>query len=79
MTCDDVRQHWNLYHDSEGDSQLHFQINDHLGQCPACAQWFAQQSRLEHLLAEKLVQGEASAPCPPTPVLWNQVLIAAAP
>lgn len=68
MNCDEVRQHWNLYHDSEGDAEMHFRVNEHLGMCPACAQWFSQQSRLESLLAEKL------AAQPPTPELWNQVL-----
>jgi hypothetical protein len=68
MNCNEARQHWNLYHDSEGDPSLHFEINEHLAVCPDCAQWFSEQSRLEHLLAEKL-----KAP-PPTPELWDKVL-----
>jgi anti-sigma factor RsiW len=68
MNCNEARQHWNLYHDSEGDAELHFQISEHLAMCPACAEWFCQQSRLESLLAEKL---DSQAP---TPELWNQVL-----
>jgi hypothetical protein len=68
MRCNEARQHWNLYHDSEGDAELHFQISEHLGVCPACAEWFAQQSRLEALLAEKLRSQ------PRTPALWQQVL-----
>jgi anti-sigma factor RsiW len=68
MTCNEARQHWNLYHDSEGDAELHFQINEHLAVCPDCAEWFSQQSRLERLLAEKLASG------PPTPGLWARVL-----
>lgn len=68
MNCNDARQHWDLYHDSEGDPALHFQINEHLAVCADCAQWFAQQSRLEHLLAERL-----KSP-PPAPELWDRVL-----
>jgi hypothetical protein len=68
MNCNEARQHWNLYHDSEGDAELHFQINEHLAICPACAEWFSQQSRLETLLAEKLNSQ------PPTLELWNEVL-----
>lgn len=70
MNCTEARQHWNLYHDSEGDSELHFQISEHLAGCPACAEWFHQQSRLESLLAEKL----QSQPGDPDPELWNNVL-----
>src|SRR5260370_38340894 len=68
MNCNEARQHWNLYHDSEGDAELHFQISEHLAICPDCAEWFGQQSRLEGLLAEKLTCQS------PTPELWNQVL-----
>jgi anti-sigma factor RsiW len=68
MNCNEARRHWNLYHDSEGDAVLHFQISAHLAVCPHCAEWFSQQSRLESLLAEKLnVQA-------PTPALWHEVL-----
>lgn len=68
MKCNEVRQHWNLYHDSEGEAGLHFQISEHLGVCPDCAEWFSKQSRLEDLLTEKL------APQPATTELWNEVL-----
>jgi anti-sigma factor RsiW len=68
MNCHEVRQHWNLYHDSEGEAEQHFQVNEHLAICPDCAQWFSQQSRLESLLADKLRAGQR------TPELWNQVL-----
>src|SRR5215831_20053443 len=68
MNCNEARQHWNLYHDSEGDAELHFRISEHLAVCPDCAQWFSQQSRLECLLVDKLRTQ------PPTPELWDQVL-----
>src|SRR5260370_471577 len=68
MNCNEARQHWNLYHDSEGDAELHFQVSEHLAICPDCAQWFSQQSRLESLLAEKLASQS------PTHEMWNQVL-----
>ncbi len=68
MTCNDVRQHWMLYLDSEGDAELHFRISDHLGMCPACAEWFAQQQRFEQALTDRLTAGHA------TPELWEHVL-----
>ncbi len=68
MNCNEARQHWNLYHDSEGDAELHFQIGEHLAICADCAEWFSLQSRLESLLAEKLSSQSA------TPELWNEVL-----
>jgi anti-sigma factor RsiW len=68
MTCNEVRQHWMLYFDSEGDAELHFRISDHLGMCPACAEWFARQKRFEQALEERLAEGQA------TPELWRRVL-----
>src|SRR5258708_79029 len=68
MDCHEARQHWNLYHDSEGDPQLHFAIEEHLARCPGCAEWFKQQSRLEGMLTDKLIEGRA------TPALWDSVL-----
>jgi anti-sigma factor RsiW len=68
MTCNDARQHWMLYLDSEGDAELHFRISDHLAMCPACAEWFAQQQRLEERLTERIAAGQA------TPDLWERVL-----
>jgi hypothetical protein len=68
MNCDEAKRHWSLYHDSEGDAELHFCIGEHLAVCPQCAQWFDQQSRLECLLADKLRSQS------PTPAIWDQVL-----
>jgi predicted anti-sigma-YlaC factor YlaD len=50
MNCREARQHWNLYHDSEGDAELHFQIADHLSLCEDCATWFSRQDRLNNCL-----------------------------
>lgn len=68
MTCTEVRQHWMLYHDSEGDPELHLRINAHLGECPGCAEWFAKQGWLERALAERLNAGD------PDGALWDRVL-----
>jgi len=68
MNCEEMRRHWNLYHDSEGDADLHFRIGEHLAVCAPCAQWFDQQSRLEVLLADKLRSQS------PTPAIWDRVL-----
>lgn len=68
LSCEDARRHWNLYHDSEGDAELFYQINEHLANCPGCAEWFYQQGRLEDVIASKL------GPQEPTPALWKSVL-----
>src|SRR5262249_62248034 len=60
MTCNEVRRHWMLYFDSEGDAELHFRISDHLGMCPACAEWFAAQQRFEQAVRERLAAGAAT-------------------
>jgi anti-sigma factor RsiW len=68
MICNDVRQHWMLYLDSEGDPELHFRISDHLGMCPECAEWFAKQERFERLATEHLRCDAADDE------LWSRVL-----
>ncbi|MDA1229364.1 MAG: zf-HC2 domain-containing protein [Planctomycetota bacterium] len=52
MNCKETRRHWNLYYDSEGDAELHFQLNEHLEHCAECANWFDKQNRLESLIEE---------------------------
>lgn len=69
MNCREARQHWHLYHDSEGDAELHFQIADHLSLCENCATWFSRQDRLNNFLADKLRVSRA------TPQLWAKVLV----
>src|SRR6516225_9029310 len=68
MNCQDVRHHWMLYLDSEGDAELHLRINEHLGMCPTCAEWMARQQRFEQALADRLAAGAA------TPELWHRIL-----
>jgi anti-sigma factor RsiW len=68
MNCDEIRRHWHLYHDSEGDAELHWRINEHLGTCPTCAEWCAKQSRFEDLLCQKLATDSADGE------LWASVL-----
>ena len=68
MNCDEVRQHWELYYDSEGDSQLYLQINEHLSACQGCAKWFFQQAQFEDAVTAKLAAAQ------PTADLWQRVL-----
>jgi len=68
MNCDEVRQHWELYYDSEGDSELYLQVNEHLAACQGCAQWFFQQAQFEDAMTAKLAAVE------PTVELWQRVL-----
>jgi hypothetical protein len=68
MNCNEARQHWNLYYDSEGDAEPQFQIGEHLASCPACAEWFSQMAGLQGPLEVNLRAG------PPTPELWADVL-----
>jgi anti-sigma factor RsiW len=67
MNCERARQHWHLFHDSEGDAELHHQINEHLAMCPNCARWYFQQSQLEDALVEKLCVGQ------PTQAIWERI------
>ena len=71
MNCEDAREYWSLYHDSEGDAALHFEIAQHLSRCEACAEWFARRSYLETLVEEKVRTTER------TPELWSAVLAGA--
>jgi len=68
MNCTEVRKHWELYHDSEGDGELYLAINNHLDECPACSTWFSQQSAFEGLLCDKLGAGAA------TPEMWQRIV-----
>jgi anti-sigma factor RsiW len=68
MNCTEARQHWMLYLDSQGDPELHLRVRDHIGECPACAKWFAEQQRLEQGIGKCLSAG------PSTPELWTRVL-----
>lgn len=67
MNCEQARRHWDLYYDSEGDSELHLAINGHLEGCPSCAKWFFQQAQLEDMLVAGL------QPVPPTEALWRRI------
>jgi len=62
MNCENARQYWSLYHDSEGDAALHFEISQHLSRCDACSEWFARQSYLETLLEEEILLALPIAP-----------------
>jgi hypothetical protein len=68
MNCSQARQHWHLFHDSEGDAELHLQINDHLDRCPECARWYTQQSALEEAVTHSLAAGRE-----PTPAIWQNI------
>ena len=68
MNCDKVRQHWELYYDSEGDAELYLQINEHLADCQACAKWFFQQAQFEDAVTAKL------AAAPPSSEMWARIL-----
>ncbi len=73
MNCQEVRRYWDLFYDSEGDAELHFQVNEHLENCVDCAEWFDKQSRLESLIEERL--GNDTSAQKVTPVDWTKVLI----
>src|SRR5262249_48824126 len=48
--------------------EMHLRIRDHIGECPACAKWFAEQQRLEQEIGRCLSVGGA------TPELWTRLL-----
>ncbi len=68
MNCNEVRQHWELYYDSEGDSELYLRINEHLAACQGCAKWFFQQAEFEDALTARLAAAN------PTAEVWQRVL-----
>lgn len=68
MNCSQARQHWHLFHDSEGDAELHLQVNEHLEHCSECARWFTQQSTLEEAITHSLNAGME-----PTPAIWQKI------
>jgi hypothetical protein len=68
MNCTEARKTWMLYLDSEGDPQSHLQVSQHLGRCPACAEWFARQQQLEDAVRDRLAAGNNTA------ALWDRVL-----
>lgn len=74
MNCHDARRYWDLYHDSEGDADLHFQLNEHLENCAECAEWFHKQSRLESLVKDRLA-GDAGERA--SAVDWSRILTGA--
>lgn len=67
MTCDRARELWELYSDSEGDSQLYQDVNRHLTHCPCCATWYEQQTRFEMGVSAMLRKGT------PTPAVWARI------
>lgn len=67
MNCTSIRSNWELYHDSEGDSQLYRDLNEHLARCPACRQWFDEQQGFEGEVTSRL--REVS----PSPELWTRI------
>lgn len=75
MKCHDARRHWDLYYDSEGDAELHYQLNEHIEECARCAQWFEKQSSVESLIVERLVAGAGADPS--AHVDWAKILAGA--
>jgi len=68
MICSEARHHAPTYLDGEAESGLCHDIDDHLSGCPACADWFSRQDRLERAIRERLAAGHA------TPELWGRIL-----
>ncbi|MDA0659306.1 MAG: hypothetical protein O3C60_10730 [Planctomycetota bacterium] len=75
MNCQETRRYWDLFYDSEGDAELHFQLNEHLDNCVECAEWFDKQSRLESLIEQRL--GVAASVELAPQVNWSSVLTGA--
>ena len=67
MHCTSARSNWELYHDSEGDSQLYREVNEHLARCPGCRQWFNEQQAFEGDVTTRLRDVS------PSPLVWARV------
>ena len=71
MDCKQVRSHWSIFYDSEGDSEIHFGIEQHLESCEQCRKWFDGQERIERRLTTALNQSDSGNE---SFVNWDQVL-----
>ncbi len=71
MDCKQVRSHWSIFHDSEGDAEIHFGIEQHLECCEQCRKWFDGQERIERSLTTALNQSDSGNE---SLVNWDQVL-----
>ena len=68
MDCTHTRRFWHLFHDSEGDAELHLQVNEHLRGCPDCARWFDRQTALEESITQALRGGGE-----PSAEIWGRL------
>jgi anti-sigma factor RsiW len=67
MKCDEVQPLQGTYLDSELDARTTLEIEQHLGSCPECVRFFAEQVKLEGRLKAGLNQGRRTA------ALWEQI------
>lgn len=86
MNCTTAKEHWELYHDSEGDAQLYLEINEHLARCAACGEWFERQQSFEASLLARLrgdsrsddmwtrLEGQVCKATPKTSQNWSSLL-----
>jgi len=71
MDCNQVKAQWDIYYDSEGDAETHFNIGQHLENCVHCRMWFEGQERVERSLTHAINQPDAKNQ---SAVDWDQVL-----
>lgn len=68
MTCSEALTYLSPYLDSELDPTTSFEIARHLEQCPACAERFARERRVERRLSDAVRQAGVDA------TLWSKAL-----
>lgn len=67
MKCDEVRQLYEAYFDSELDAKTTLEIQQHLAVCPDCARVSAAETKLATQINSRLKDGARSA------ALWAQI------
>jgi len=67
MNCDEVRQLYDAYLDSELDAKTSLEIREHLAACAECARFLAAEAKLDAHLTTGLRQGQR------TSALWEKI------
>lgn len=52
MNCDQLRELYTAFRDGELDAQLRSEVEDHLAECPACAQLYTELDALRESIAD---------------------------
>jgi hypothetical protein len=66
MNCEHAQRYADAFHDSELDTQLTLEIEDHLVECSTCRQKYEREGALDRQIAKSLREGER------TEAMWTE-------